>query len=43
VQQLNTQHIFHSLAQNMIKDFKSRAQGIFDLLEKIPPPLVYKI
>jgi hypothetical protein len=34
VQQLNTQHSFHPLTQNTIKDFKSRAQAIFSLLEK---------
>jgi hypothetical protein len=34
--------MFHPLAQNTIKAFKSRAQAIFSLLET-PPPLVYKI
>ena len=30
--------MFHPLAQNTIKAFKSRAQAIFSLLEKTPPP-----
>jgi hypothetical protein len=38
VQQLNTQHIFHPLTQNSIITFKSRAQAIFSLSEKTPPP-----
>jgi hypothetical protein len=38
VQQLNPKHIFHLLTQNTIKAFKSRAQTIFSLLEKTPPP-----
>ena len=37
MQQLNTQHIVHPLTQNTIKSFKSRAQVIFNLLEKAPP------
>jgi hypothetical protein len=30
--------MFHPLTQNTIKAFKSRAQAIFSLLEKTPPP-----
>jgi hypothetical protein len=30
--------MFHPLTQNMIKAFKFRAQAIFSLLEKTPPP-----
>jgi hypothetical protein len=37
--------MFHLSTQNMIKAFKFRAQAIFSLLEKTPPPppLLYKI
>ena len=35
---VNTQHIFHPLTENTIIAFKSRAQAIFILLEKTPPP-----
>jgi hypothetical protein len=34
VQQLNTQHIFHPLTKNAITASKSRAQAVFNLLEK---------
>jgi hypothetical protein len=30
--------MFHLSTQNMIKAFKFRAQAIFSLLEKTPPP-----
>ena len=35
--------MFHTLTQNTIKAFKFRAQAIFSLMEKNPPPLVSKI
>jgi hypothetical protein len=40
---LKSQQISHPLTQNTIKAFKFRAQAIFSLLEKTPPPLVHKI
>jgi hypothetical protein len=38
---IKTQQYFHSLTQNTIKNkaFEFRAQAIFNLLEKTPPPL----
>jgi hypothetical protein len=33
--------MFHPLTQNTIKAFKFRAQAIFSVLEKNPPPPVY--
>jgi hypothetical protein len=38
VQQLKIQQLSYPLTQNTIKAFKFRAQAIFSLLEKHPPP-----
>jgi hypothetical protein len=33
----------HLLTQNIIKAFKFRAQAIFSLLEKTPPPYLHRL